>query len=234
MIAIIFLILPVIFTFLTYFSTSNIIISLIVGVVSGFYLLIITRKRIDRFIRKTKRYHSCYKFINSFLISLSIRNTVGAALTNVSENMDEDYKNELDGLEDVTGLETLTYLKKYYSFHIYDLFVNVVSLYEEQGGNVLNMSSLIIEQSRGIEDYINRLVNISKKKVIEFSVLWIFAIVILVALRFVLGQFYVSIISQLIFQIAIAIIFIFITISIDILVKRITKLEIRGYSNEEL
>ena len=234
MIAIIFLILPVIFTFLTYFSTSNIIISLIVGVVSGFYLLIITRKRIDRFIRKTKRYHRCYKFINSFLISLSIRNTVGAALTNVGENMNEDYKNELDGLEDVTGLEILTYLKKYYSFHIYNLFVNVVSLYEEQGGNVLNMSSLIIEQSRGIEDYINRLVNISKKKVIEFSVLWIFAIVILVALRFVLGQFYVSIISQLIFQIAIAIIFIFVTISIDILVKRITKLEIRGYSNEEL
>ena len=83
------------------------------------------------------------------------------------------------------------------------------------------------------EDYINKTISLGKRKIIEFSVLWLFAIIILVALRFVLGQFYNSIISQLAFQIAIGSIFVFITISIDILMSRICKLDVRGWNNEE-
>lgn len=233
MVIILFIFISILFGFLTFFSTNSVIVALCVLGFSLLYLFVISFRRIDKYQIKTKRYHSCYKFINSFLISLSIRNTVNASLEKVSENMDEEFKNECDGLENVTGLDILIYLKKYYRFHIYDLFINVISLFEEQGGNILQMSSLIIEQSRNIEDYINKVNSIGKRKVLEFSVLWVFAIVILIALRFVLGQFYQSIVSQTLFQIAIGIIFVFIVISIDVLISRITALDIRGWSHEE-
>lgn len=231
---IVFIILSLLFGFLTYFSTNSVVVSCIVLGFSLLYLLIFTRSRLKKYKVKTKRYHDCYKFINSFLVSLSIRNTCEAALEVTSENMDEEFKQEAEGLENVTGLEKLTYFTKYFRFHIYELFLNIVGLYEEQGGSILQMSSLIIEQSRSIEDHINKANNLGKRKLIEFSVLWIFSLVILVALRFVLGQFYESIISQLIFQISIGAVFIFIVISLDILIKKITKLEIRGWTNEEL
>lgn len=229
----IFIVLGLLFGVITYFCAGNIIISCFVMIFAILYFLIFTKRRYKKFRIKIERYHSCYRFINSFLISLSIKNACDAAFEGIYENMDQSFKDECEGLENVTGLEKLTYLQKYYRFHIYDLFLNIIALFQEHGGNILQMSSLIIEQSRSLEDYINKTVSLGKRKVIEFSVLWLFAIIILVALRFVLGQFYNSIISQIAFQVAIGSIFVFITISIDILISRICKLDIRGWNNEE-
>ena len=183
---------------------------------------------------KSQRFHECYTFINNFIISLSIKNTVEGSFTSTLESMNPHFKKEVEGLEHLSGLEKLTYLSKYFTFDIYKLFLNIVSLYEEQGGNILSMSSLLTEQSRYQEQYLNKNSVLAKRKIIEFSTLWLFSISILIVLKFVLGQFYNTIFSQLIFQVLIGLMFVIVVISIHIFISRLTKVEIRGWNNHEI
>lgn len=215
-------------------STMSLIPSLIVLIISLFIFIFFTNKLLNRYFLITKRFHSCYRFINNFIISLSVKNTVGAALLSIHDSMDEEYKKEISELEHLSDNEKLEYLKKFYRFHIYELFVDVVNLFVEQGGNILNMSKEIIERSRYIEEYLNASHTIGMRKIIEFSTLWIFSILILLVLRLVLGDFYSLIASKLFFQIIVAVLLIFIAFSIHLMVSKFTNIKIGGWSYEKV
>lgn len=229
----VFIILPIIFAFITYFSTSSWIVAITIFLFTITFFFLGSFPICKRFSKKTKRFHQCFTFINNFIISLSVKNTIEGSITATIEAMDKSFQEETIGLEHLTGLDKLSYLSKYFSFDVYSLFLNIISLYEEQGGNILTMSSLLTEQSRYQEQYLNKSIVIGKRKIIEFSTLWLFSIAIIVVLKFVLGQFYETIFSQFIFQILIGLMFVLITISIHILIIRITKIEIRGWSNND-
>lgn len=226
--------LSILFSFIIYFTTSSWIVALMVFIFSVIFLLIFTLPICKRFSLTSKRFHQCYNFINNFIVSLSVKNTIEGSINTTIETMNESFKKDMEGLEHLSGVDKLTYISKYFPFDIYKLFLNIISLYEEQGGNILQMSSLLTEKSRYQEQYLNKTVSIAKRKIIEFSTLWLFSLAIIVVLRFVLGQFYTSIFSQLLFQILVGLLFVFVVISIHILVMRITKVEIKGWSNYEL
>ena len=63
-----------------------------------------------------------------------------------------------------------------FTFDIYKLFLNIIALYEEQGGNILQMAALLTEKSRYQEQYLNNTVGVAKRKIIEFSTLWLFSL----------------------------------------------------------
>jgi hypothetical protein len=168
------------------------------------------------------------------IISLSVKKTLSGALPSVLEQMDEDFLKEYSDLDHFLDNEKIEYLKKYYRFHIYDLFVDIVNLFIEQGGNILSMSSLIIEQSRNIEEFLTSSSKIGTRKIVEFAVLWIFSIAILLALRMVLSEYYILISSKLFFQISVMVLLLFIAFSIHLLVIRFTNVKIRGYSYEKV
>ena len=218
------------FSFITYITTSSWITALLVFIFSVIFLNLVTLPICKKFSKTSKRFHECYNFINNFIISLSIKNTIEGSFNLTIDSMNPSFKEDIEGLEHLTGLDKLTYINKYFTFDIYKLFLNIIALYEEQGGNILQMASLLTEKSRYQEQYLNNTVGVAKRKIIEFSTLWLFSLAILIVLKFVLGQFYNQIFTQFIFQILIGLLFMFIVVSIHLLVVRITKIEIKGWS----
>ena len=151
-------------------------------------------------------------FSRNFIISLSIQPVIDSAYKNALTSLNFDFKDKLEGTEELSSLEKLQYLGNYFSFHAYQAFVQVVDLWQEQGGDILKMSNFVTNQFREIEEYILACKQIGERKIVEFTVLWFFALSILVVIRFALAQFYVQIIQNKLYLVGVLAIFVFVII----------------------
>ena len=187
-----------------------------------------------RYAKVIERYHECYHFVNNFIIALSIKKAIGAALENTVYSMGNDFQEMISKLENMDDSQKLRYLQgSYFPFHTYQLFIHVIELYQEEGGDILQMSKYLIADARNAEEYINLTNSISGRKYIEITVLWMISLAILVILRFSLSEFYKAIKSQLFFQYALIGIAVFVLVTYLILFSKGTSINLKGYDKHE-
>ena len=225
----IYISISLVFGIVSFIATNNFIVTIIVMLISLLYFLIIANPLIKKSSILIYRYHECYRFINSFLISLNVKGSLSYAFDNVKPSMTEEYLSIIDGIKEMNDNEKLDYLSRYFTFHVYSLFLNIVSLWEEQGGDILSLSSYLINEARNVEEYLINVQRISRTKIIEFSSLWMFALLILIILRFALSQFFAYITNLVYYPIAIGLFFAFILFSIHILITKSFSYQIKGW-----
>ena len=221
------------FAGLLYIASENIFSSLLILVLTLLFLVFIVRRLIEKYQEKTRRYHQCYQFINSYLVSLSIKGSLSAARESSYDTADPQTKEILDSIKELDEEEKLSYLCKYFRFDLYRLFLDTVSLWNEQGGDILMMSQYLVNQVRLKEEYILACESKHKAKLMEFITLWSIALLILSSLRFALSQFYTYISKTIFYQVAVIVIFLFVLVSIYIMVLRISNITLEGWKDEE-
>ena len=101
-------------------------------------------------------------------------------------------------------------------------------MWEDQGGNILDYSYFLINEARNNEEYIIECENVNKRKIIEFSSLWILSIVILIVLRFSLNNFYDKLTNLLLYKILIFGFYIVILLSLIVMINKITSNVLKG------
>ena len=148
-------------------------------------------------------------------------------------SMSDDFMNRIENVETFSNKDKLEHLNRYFKFHIFALFIDLIDLYENQGGNILDMSHYLLEETRQTEEFISVSQTIARKRIVEFAILWMLTIGIMVFMRFALSQFYQTISKQLFYPIGIGGIVLFALASIHIAVMRITSLQIKGWSDHE-
>ncbi|MFA6675799.1 MAG: hypothetical protein WCS49_02875 [Bacilli bacterium] len=226
------LVLAIVFSFICYVASDSIFVSAITFVLTIVYFFLVVARRFQKFNAKIKRFHHCFYFINNFLVSLSIRKSISEAFHHAANALDEEFKEEEEAMKDMMENEKILYLQRYFPFHLYQLFSDIVMLWCEQGGDILLMSNYLYNQARETEEYILYCESVNRKTTIEFSVLWLFSLTILFILRFVLSDFYIYIVKQTFYSYAILGIFLIVLLSIELLTKHMTKIEIRGWNND--
>lgn len=217
-----------------FLATENIFLTIGVFLVFIAFSFLFYIPMLTRFDKVSKRFHECYHFINNFIISLSIKKALASALENTVLSMNEEFVTMFNAIENADDMEKLRYLSgKYFSFHVYRLFIQIIELYEEQGGDVLESSKYLLNQCRYNEEYVSSTTSLATSKYINFAVLWGIALSILVLLRFTLTDFYGYIKSQSMFVISLGVLSLFIAFTIFILIQRATSLDLKGYSKNE-
>lgn len=225
------LVISLILTFVCYFATSNIFIGIGVLVFSViFYFLLIYRK-LTFHRSNTQKIHECYLFINNFLITLSIKGSLNAAFDATRTSISDDYSEYLASIEEMNPQEKLLYLNKYFPFHIFQVFTDVVFLWQDEGGDILEMSTHVTNEIREIKEYVTYCQSINRRKSLEIGTLWFFSLAIVIALRLSLNDFYHGLLKQPIFLIAVVGLSLLVLFSIYILVLRVTRLEVRRNYN---
>ena len=227
------IVIGLIFGIVTYIGSNNLIVTLAVFVISLLYFILIARPLYKRYDTKTKRFHQCYHFINSFIVSLSIKSSLSGAYESAMNAMPEDFVSKVENLDTFDQKERLENLNKYFRFHAFSLFLDLVNIYEEQGGDILEMSHYLLEETRLTEEYIAENNSIARKKITEFAILWFLTLLVVIILRFALSSFYSSLTKQLYYVIGIGGVFIFALVSIHIALMKMTKLEIKGWHDNE-
>lgn len=228
-----FLVISAIFTVVAYLGTSSFVSAGIVFVLSFVYFFFIASKRIKKYMNSSNRFHSCYTFINSFIVSLSIKGSLISSFEAVKINMDKNYLSIYEGIVTLPDERKLHYLKDYFTFDVYRVFLTVVMIFIEQGGDIFELSHYLINELRRKEDYLVKCESVTRRKIVDFSILWLFTLVIIVILKYSLNEFYGLITGLIFYQLAIVGLFILILVSIHILIIKAVKVEIKGFEDVE-
>ena len=227
------IIVSMVFAGVTFIATQNIFSTIGILVIFTAFFVLLARRLINNSQQKIHRYHECYQFINSFIISLNVKGSLSAAMESAYDTSDSGTKEIIDSIKELNEEEKLSYLIKYFKFDLYRLFVDTVTLWNEQGGDIIKMSHHLIEQVRLKEEYLLACQSINKSKSVEFIVLWSIALMILAALRFALSQFFSRISQTVFYQVAVVVTMLFALVSIYILIKRMTNLNLEGWKDDE-
>jgi len=217
----------------SFFATENYISALLIILFSNLFFIFHVRKKFDRYHNKVHRYHQCYQFINSYLISLSIKGSMNAAFASGYEIADQTTKEIIDSIHDLNEEEKVAYLAKHFKFDLFRLFLDTVSVWNEEGGDILQMSQHLMNQVRLKEEYLLNCQKISRSKLFEFIILWSITLSILMALRFALSQFFSLIIKAPFYQIAVVVLIAFVIVSLFLMVNRITNVNLEGWKEDE-
>ena len=217
-----------------YIASDNYFVALGVLLVYASVGIFVFSPMLVQYVKVVDRYHECYHFVNNFIIALSIKKAMGAALENTVYSMGDDFQEMIAKLDNMDDGQKIRYLQgNYFPFHTYQLFIHIVELYQEEGGDILQMSKYLISDARNTEEYINIANSISSRKYVEITVLWIISLAILVILRFSLMDFYEAIKKQLFFQFALVGIALFVLVSYLILFSKGTNINLKGYDKHE-
>ena len=227
------IIVSMVFAGVTFIATQNIFSTIGIFFIFMAFFVLIARRLINNSQQKVRRYHECYQFINSFIISLNVKGSLSSAMQSAYDTSDSGTKEIIDSINELSEEEKLSYLIKYFKFDLYRLFVDTVSLWNEQGGDIIKMSHHLIEQVRLKEEYLLTCQSINKSKSVEFVILWAIALMILTALRFSLSQFFVRVSQTIFYQVAVVVTMLFALVSIYILFKRVTNLNLEGWKDDE-
>ena len=216
-----------------YIATQNVFLTFLIFFLSIIFFILFVKRQMAKNQLKIHRYHQCYQFINTFIISLNIKGSMSAAIESSYETSDESTREVLESIKEMNEEEKIGYMCKYFKFDLYRLFVDTVKLWNEEGGDILKMSQYLINQARLKEQYLITCERIHRQKTVEFVVLWGVSLAILSMLRFTLSQFFFRVSKTMFYQISVFLIILFAIFSIYIFVLRISKSDLEGWKDDE-
>lgn len=223
------LIVSIAFFIVAFISTNNLISSAAVGGVTLLYFVIYATRVLKNKNEKITRFQDCYQFVNNFLISLSIKGHISGALATALESQNEETIDLINSLETDDPLEKVKYLKNYFKFDMYYLFVDLVTLHTEEGGDIIKMSNNLLNQIRQNEEFLVNVERMNKNSIVEFTILWAFALSILAILKFALSDFFVHIVKNNFYQMSVIFVFAFALLSIHIAIRKVVDIDIKGW-----
>lgn len=229
----IFVLISLIVGVIAFVALENIFVAASVFVIYLIVSIFLILPKLKKYEFIKVRYHECYHFINNFIISLSIKKSISGALETTVGSMPSEFIDLYSGLENMSENEKLDYLSSYFEFYDYSLFLQIIYIWQEEGGDIIAMSKYLIGNIRSNEEYISQVDTIARRKYIEIGILWAISLSIVVILRFALSQFYDRVKGQLLFIVSISMVFAFVLLTIYLLVHKGTSLKLKGNVNHE-
>lgn len=212
---------------IAFLASNNIFVGVGILVLYLLYFVLLANKKLRVYKAKNERIHCCYHFINSFLISMSVKDSLDESYLSATQSAKGEFKSVIDELNDMDTLDKMEYLRKYFNLAIYKMFLDVIKLYLDQGGSLLTMADSIMLESTRIEETLNKSNSSSKRSLMEFIVLWVLSIAVLLFMRFMISDFYLIMLKSLVFLIILIIFFVLILLSIHIFIVRFTNIYVK-------
>lgn len=224
---IIFIILGLALAAFCFLATNNIIYASLVAVIFVIDYFLLMRKQFTHYFSLIQRVHTSYHFINSFVITLSVKESFEEAYQNGIRINNARLNAETDQLTEMPVVDRVKYLKDYFNLSIYQMFLNVISLYQDQGGNILTMSDNLMKECTRTERALSDTLSIGHKHLKEFITLWVMSIGILIFMRFSLSDFYLSMLKNTMFSTLLFVFFLICIVSINLFVIAFTDLTVK-------
>ena len=102
-----------------YLASGNLIVGISSLILPILYFFFIARPIVKKYDTKISRFRECYHFINNFIVSLSIKNSISSALETTIESMPEKNFVYDENVELFSVKEKIQYFSNYFRFHVY-------------------------------------------------------------------------------------------------------------------
>lgn len=222
-----FIVFSLIVAAISYIASASLIFPIGVGLIYILYYFIFCRRKLKKYRKKVNVIHCCYHFINSFIVTLSVKESLDDAYESGIRLENKDFKEETDNIESMPTYDRIVYLRSYFNLAVYKMFINILNLYQDQGGNILNISDSLMRETTRTEKALADSTSIGERRLFEFVVLWVITFGILIFLRFGVSDFYTRMLNSMIFIILLAIFFIIVLASFHLFLTRYVSLSIK-------
>ena len=222
-----FVLLTFMLAIVAYLTSFDIYIPIFVLSSYLLYYFVLGRRYLIKKDRLTRRIHACYHFINAFIISMSVKESVEDAYQSGIRYEDKELNEITENLENLKVSDRITYLREFFNLAVFKMFINVLSLYQDQGGNILNMSDELISESTRIEKSLSESLIESNRYLGQFLLLWIMSVSVLLFIRYSISSFYVSMSKSSIFVGFLLVFFILILFSIHLFIVRFSSIVVK-------
>lgn len=210
-----------------FLTSFNIIIGIAITLIFLAYYFFIARKMFIKYLQKIDQIHCCYHFINSFIITLSVKESFDDAYESATRLTNKNFSDEVNELSSMPIENRIVYLRKYFNLAIYKMFLNVLKLYQDQGGDILAMSDSLMRETTRTEKSLTESVALGNRKLLEFGVLWLMSFAILLFLRFGISEFYEKMITNYMFIILLVGFFLVSLVSTHLFLCSFTSIKIK-------
>ena len=219
--------------FLCYFSTNSFIYAPLAAIILIADYFVLMRKKFLNYSSLIERVHTSYHFINSFVISLSVKNSLDDAYESAIQINNATLNAETNELNAMSVIDRIKYLRDYFRLAIYKMFLNVVDLHQDQGGNILNIADNLMRECTRVEKTLSDTISIGNKHIKEFLILWLMTFAILIFMRVSIKDFYLQMLKNPLISPLIFLFFLICIVSINLFVISFTDLSIKEDSLNE-
>ncbi len=184
---------------LCYLLTTNLLYSIIVLALGIVVFLFLIEQLVSKHQKRMEKGHETYRFINSFIISLSTTKSIDLSFQNALLGIGKEENKIIETVQDKPVDEKLSYLSKYFDSDIYKVFLSTIRIYQEEGGEILDVAGPLLRECTAIEeDRIAHSKNITTA-IVQFASLWAMSLFVMGVLRFGLSSFYETIVKNTLF-----------------------------------
>ena len=219
---ILFFILSIALGGIAYFCTQSFLIAIPVGLLFLLLFFFIVLPSVASYTKRQRIRHECYVFVNAFLITLSVCQSLDKSYELSTQSAEKEFKQTIDAIGHLEAKERVDYLSSYFKMPIYDMFLSLLNLYIEQGGDILKLSKTLMEELTRIEETENSLQKHGINALIQWIILWAMSLAILAFVRFGLDSFYTYLKNSTSYLIMILVYFLFLAISILVFTYKYT------------
>ncbi len=228
-----YLLLTLVFSGLYYYTTRNLIFTIALALIFLILFFLLIERSYKKYDINSLKVKECTKFINNFIITLSINKSINTTYEQVKETFNEELKmidmnNAQEGVE-----ERIKSLKEYFNLKVYDVFLKLLDQYLFQGGDIIKISQLLLFDTRKMTSLLDDYKVISKRKLIEFASMWGLTMFILVIIQLSMNIFYNQIIQMSFYPIAIFIFFIVFIAFLYVFMSHMLNLDFINFLGEE-
>lgn len=220
----IYLLISLSFGLLFFYMSQNLFFS--IGIL-GIYLVycIYFEYKFNKYSKLKNRTKECINFINNFIITLSVNNSIEVSFNSLKEGFSKDLKDQIESINNLNNEEIIHYLDNYFTIPLYTLFLKLFDQYIYNGGNLLDNSNTLIFDSRLIENNLDNHISISKSKLFEFLIMWGLCFLIIALMQIFLGDYFVQIRMMDYFPIALTIFFLSFLISFSLIINHLFNID---------
>ena len=195
------LIISLLYGGLSYLVFDNYIYAIATFAVYGAATLAFLSPLANKYEAKIKRHHQAYRFVNNFIVSLSVTSSPEIAYSSALEGIDDSFFIELTSkMKEMPVTERLEYLENFFEVPFYGMFLSIYRIYSDQGGDCLKVADPLLKEIARDEEYTRSLAKSSKKLLIQFVIFWLLSGFILGFLRFGLSGYYTLMLQSTAFK----------------------------------
>lgn len=210
---------------ISFVAGNNYILSIIISGISLIFFIFLIIPKLNKYQEKINKYRSLHTFINSFIMSISITESIDIAYLNA--------KNSVLTYTDIPSDLNQYELNELYPFNTYKLFIDVLRMWEEEGGDILKQSEYLLKYSSRLLDFINNSKRYSQKTLVDFIALWVVSLSILIFIRFALKDFYGRMVENIIYLVGIGVVILILLFSVFFFTQRATSIDLNMVKDYE-
>lgn len=184
-----YLIITLVLCGIFFFVTKSFILTISICLMYLIFFFLIYHRKYIAYKEKKERTFEAISFINNFVIALSVNDSIRLTYESMKEKVSPSLKLQMDSIEHLDVATRIEYLNNYFNLPLYGVFINIINQYIECGTNILEISQILIHDTRNLE---NRLADFDlkiRKKEKDFLISWGFTFLTLALIELSLSSF---------------------------------------------